>query len=646
MKFTLPPQRAVGVVGIALLLLATSLITDAQASPSSGTSCSQVGRERTSPTGTLRCVRMKSGRLRWRVVVPAAAGATATTSVPPRAPTVTGVSVSDSSVTFSLSDMAPDSGNYAVQWVDKGSSFANYRMIRVTSPNVTLSPYLFGCARTYTVRVFVMHSDWRLDKGHTNENVTPHSEPFDITMQHSCGGGRRGQFAVSFSGDSGDGYGYDIAVDAAGSVYTTGAFEGTVDFDPGAGVVNLTSAGSGDVFISKIDSYGDFVWARRLGSTGDDLARGLATDSSGNVHVVGKFQGTVDFDPGSGVSNLTSAGFTDAFVAKFDPSGGVLWAQRFGGTSIDEAMSVAVDASGNVHVVGSFGDTVSFGSTSLTASNLDVFVLKLNASGVVAWAVGFGGTDPDDGWGIAVDSSGNVYTSGYFRLTVDFDPGGGVISRTTAGFEDAFVLKLTSTGTFVWVASFGGTVGDVAYGLALDSSDNVYVTGFFRGTVDFDPGAGTSNLTGPTGVDAAFVLKLNAAGGFQWASHVSGSTNTYGYDITVDALNNVLLTGNFGGTGDFDPGAGTATLTSDGDYDVYILALSSAGAFRWVRHFVGTGDVDIGDGIAVDTSGNVHTVGYFDGTIDLDPGVGAVNFTAAGVYDVFVSKLTASGNLS
>ena len=129
------------------------------------------------------------------------------------------------------------------------------------------------------------------------------------------------QATVSVFGGASSDVGYSIAVDSSGNVYTTGSFNGTVDFDPGTGVENLTSAGGSDGFISKLDSSGNYVWAKSLGDTGFDYVRSIAVDSSGNVYTTGNFNGTVDFDPGAGVENVTSNGSNDVFVLKLTPSG-------------------------------------------------------------------------------------------------------------------------------------------------------------------------------------------------------------------------------------------------------------------------------------------------------------------------------------
>jgi hypothetical protein len=454
------------------------------------------------------------------------------------------------------------------------------------------------------------------------------------------------QATVSVFGGASSDYGWSIAVDSSGNVYTTGYFQGTVDFDPGAGTSNLTSAGSSDVFVSKLDSSGALVWAKSFGGASSDLGYSIAVDSSGNVYTTGYFNGTADFDPGAGTSNLTSAGGNDVFVSKLDSSGALVWAKGFGGASFDLGYSIAVDSSGNVYTTGYFNDTVDFdpgaGTSNLTsAGSSDVFVSKLDSSGALVWAKSFGGASGDIGRDIAVDSSGNIYTTGYFNGTVDFDPGAGTSNLTSAGGNDVFVSKLDSSGALVWAKSFGGASSDLGISIAVDSSGNIYTTGYFNGTADFDPGAGTSNLTSAGGNDV-FVSKLDSSGNLVWAKGFGGASNDLGYYIAVDSSGNVYTTGYFEGTVDFDPGAGTSNLTSAGGNDVFVSKLDSSGALVWAKSFGGT-SFDSGYSIAVDSSGNIYTTGYFNGTADFDPGAGTSNLTSAGGADIFVLKLTSSG---
>jgi RTX calcium-binding nonapeptide repeat (4 copies)/Beta-propeller repeat len=448
--------------------------------------------------------------------------------------------------------------------------------------------------------------------------------------------------AVRF-GSVNEDVGTAITTDASGNVYTTGYFSGTVDFDPGSGTADLTSAGSEDIFVSKLDSAGNFVWAKRMGGASSDKANGIAVDGSGNVYTTGVFQGTADFDPGVGTGSLTSVGSTDVFVSKLDSSGNFVWAKAFGGSSVDVGNGISVDAGGNVYTTGSFLGTSDFDpgndTTFLTsAGSGDVFVTKLDSLGNFVWAKRLGGTSDDIVEGMSVDAAGNVYTTGHFMGTADYDPGSGTFNLASAGFRDVFVSKLDSAGNFIWAKRLGGGSSDEVEAIAVDGLGNVYTTGYFTGTADFNPGDGTANLIAVFSSDV-FVSKLDGDGNYVWAKRLSGSGNEKGKAIAVDSSGNVYTTGTFTGISDFDPGAGTASLTTAGLSDVFVSRLDSAGDFIWAKRLGGTND-DFVASIAVDGSGNVYTTGSFYGTADFDPGIGTANLTSAGGGDIFVSKLS------
>jgi hypothetical protein len=437
--------------------------------------------------------------------------------------------------------------------------------------------------------------------------------------------------------------GRSISVDASGNVYTTGAFNGTCDFDPSATVFNLTPAGSSDVFISKFDASGNFIWAKQIGGTGDDSGESISVDPSGNVYTTGLFSGTVDFDPGPATFNLTSVGSYDIFVSKIDASGNFVWAKQMGGTNIDYGTSIAVDASGNSYLTGMFIGTADFdpgvGTFNLISSGgTDVFVCKLDASGDFVWANKMGGNNADQGLSITIDASNNVYTTGTFNGTSDFDPGAGVFNLTSAGSTDIFISKLDASGNFVWAKQMGGTTNDAGKSIAVDASGNVYTTGQFSGIADFDPEAGVFNLTS-VGLSDIFISKIDASGNFVWAKQIGGASNDSGNSIFVDISGNVFSTGTFLGTADFDPGVGVFDLTSEGNSDIFISKLDPSGNFVWAQKIGGT-DNDNATSIKVDGSDNIYTTGHFFGTADFDPEAGVFNLTSAGGGDIFVHKMS------
>ncbi len=452
------------------------------------------------------------------------------------------------------------------------------------------------------------------------------------------------EWAKNFGG-SGFEQGNGIAVDNSGNVYTIGYFAGTADFDPGPGIYSLTANGSADIFISKLDSMGNLVWARAFGSTDWDKGNSIALDNSGNIYATGFFSDTVDFDPGPGVFNLTSVGITDIFICKLDASGNYLWAKSVGGTDYDFGISIKTDDSGNVYTTGNFLDTVDFDPGAATYSitsmgTYDIFILKLDSSGNYIWVKTFGGQEPQSVSSIDVDASGNVYTTGYFYTSADFDPGPNVFYLISEGENDVFVSKLDSMGNFIWAKQFGNYDEDEGLSIATDNSGNVYTTGTFKVTVDFDPGQGGYNLIS-TGSEDIFISKLDSTGSFIWAKSFGNISVEKGLDITLDNSGNIYAVGQFTGTVDFDPGPGVFNLNSNGDYDLFICKLTSSGNLVWAKSMGALG-VDLGGSIAVDDLNNVYTTGYFQSTVDFDPGPGVHNLTASGMGDVFILKLSNS----
>jgi hypothetical protein len=391
-------------------------------------------------------------------------------------------------------------------------------------------------------------------------------------------------------------------------------------------------------------------WGGKIeGSIADSFGynvKSSKTDALGNTYMTGYFKGTADFDIGSGVTNLTSVGAKDIFIIKMDPLGNLLWAKGIGGIGNDSGNDIHLDATGNVYVTGNFIVTVDFdpgpGVANLDANdgNDNIFALKLNNSGDFIWASNIAGNQDAH---ITTDASNNVYVSGQFYLTEDFDPGPGTFNLTAAGGRDVFIKKLDASGNFVWVKSIGGTSYDDAYGIVSDAAGNTYITGRFNLTADFDPGAGVTNLTSNGNTDV-FVLKLDAVGNFVWAKSMGGLNYDESTAIDMDASGNVYVTGYFVDVADFDPGPGTFNLTSAGARDIFIEKLDDLGNMLWAKSIGGPG-TDNGNDIAVNDIGEVHLTGWFDGTSDFDPGPAIFNLSSQVFnHTLFVEKLDASGD--
>jgi hypothetical protein len=376
--------------------------------------------------------------------------------------------------------------------------------------------------------------------------------------------------------------GKSVRVDDSGYVYTVGQFYGTADFDPGPGTFYLHSDSSYAVFISKLDSMGNFVWAKKIGATEDIDAFGLVLDSVGNPVYTGTFNKPVDFDPNAGNFLLTPTG-GDTYVSKLDKNGNFLWARQFKSTAgYSRPYAIGTDAMGNIITCGAMYDTVDFdpgpGVFNLTKDGLaDIFISKLDASGNFVWAGKMGGSGYDLATCLAVDELNNMYLTGSFSDTADFDPGVAVTNLVSSGTKDHFVAKLDASGNFLWARQFSDTnsYSAVQQSVCTDLLNNVYVSGAFNGTTDFDPGPGTFNLTSPFGKDI-FVTKLDSSGTFVWARQMSFAASMFpvtGVEITVTPSYQIYSIGNFAASGDLDPGAGNYSVTSAGQTDWYIQKL-------------------------------------------------------------------------
>lgn len=370
-------------------------------------------------------------------------------------------------------------------------------------------------------------------------------------------------------------HGYSISLDAAGNSYITGYFELTADFDPGPGVYNLTSAGSMDIFVAKLDTAGNFAWAVSMGASGYDQGHSIRVDAAGNVYTTGYFVGTVDFDPGAGSFNLIAAGAWDGFISKLDSSGHFLWAKQISDVNNDIGRSICLDASGAVYIAGSFEATADFDPgpgvfNLISAGNHDIFILKLDSAGSFVWAKRMGGTTSDVSFAINLDASANVYTTGHFSGTADFDPGAGTFNLTASGLVDIYISKLDSAGNFIWAKKIGGTGDDFGWSITTDAAGNVYTTGEFRGVVDFDPGLATHNMVSAGNADI-FISKIDSAGNYVWAKKIGGSGYDFAWNIKVDGLSSIYICGSFHGTVDFNPDAGVYNLSSAGNDDMFVL---------------------------------------------------------------------------
>jgi len=421
----------------------------------------------------------------------------------------------------------------------------------------------------------------------------------------------------SAAGDTNE-YGWEIAIDGSGGVIINGDMFGPVDFGGGP----LPYGGNRDFFVAKFDSTGAHVWSEGFGATGDQGVWGLAVDVAGGVFVNGQFKGALTVN-----NTITATGAKfDVFVAKLDSNGNGLWAKHFdddSGDTDDLAFDLAVDGNGDVVVVGEFQGTIAFGNNVLTTlDKRDLFIAKLDGTtGDPLWSTQYGGDDQDRCRAVAVDSQNDLYITGRFETALNL--GGGL---SEAGGNDLFIAKLSGVnGNEMWGSGYGDDSYQSGYGLAVDSTDAVFVVGEMDGVMDF---AGTTTiLTSADGADG-FLAKLDGFGNALEAMSFGGTGDQYGWGVAVDSYDHVVVTGDYLVEIDFGLGA---TAADDG-WNVFLAKLDGQLNPIYAYGYQGTGD-EFHRGVAIHPAGHIFTTGYFDGTIAL----GGSPLTAAGV-DVLLAK--------
>ena len=369
------------------------------------------------------------------------------------------------------------------------------------------------------------------------------------------------------------------------------------------------------------------TWNTFLGDSGSDIGYGIAVDGSGNVYVVGGSDATWQGDSSPKRAHYGS-GNTDAFAAKLDGSGTLQWNTFLGGSGIDNGYGIAVDGSGNVYVSGTSAATWQGTSSPVrpyTSSN-DGFAAKLDSSGVLQWNTFLGGSGDDSGYGIAVDGSGNVYVGGYSNATWGYSP-----VRAYTSVYDAIAAKLDSNGALQWNTFLGGSGNDYGYGIAVDGSGNVYVGGYSTATWQ-----GTSPpVRAYTSSNDGFAAKLDSNGALQWNTFLGDSGNDQGQGIAVDGSGNVYVGGYSNATWQ---GTSPPVRAYTSGIDAFAAKLDSNGALQW-NTFLGGSGSDYGYGIAVGGSGNV----YVGGSSAATWGSPVRAYTSG--FDAIAAKLDSNGAL-
>jgi hypothetical protein len=413
----------------------------------------------------------------------------------------------------------------------------------------------------------VFNSTMDIDPGPSVYNVTPTGNSSMYILKLDTGGNFLWVKQVNLS--SGNIDCSAITFDNSGNILLTGYLNGSGDFNPGAGQYFMSTT-SQDVFILKLDSIGNFLWAGRFSGLAGEFGNDIICDSQDNVIIAGKFSDVADFDF-NGTYIATSAGNTDLFICKLGPAGNFIWVKTIGGPGYETANAVDLDANGNMYVAGTFQGTVDF-DPDIGINNLSVpgssFVLKLDQNGNFLWARNFGGVSNANK--MQVDIAGNIYTAGIVIDSGDFDPGPNVYNLFCSHFGNVYLSKLDGNGNFLWaeLASEGSSTS-LPWGLDVDSQNGICLTGTYYGTSDFDPGAAIYLMTSHGNQDI-FVSHLDNNGNFLWADAIGGLMPEEAKAVAFGPGGSLYAFGAFRDSAVFGV-ASSDYIPSNGSYDIFLI---------------------------------------------------------------------------
>ncbi len=383
-----------------------------------------------------------------------------------------------------------------------------------------------------------------------------------------------------------------IAVDDAGNSYMTGNIAGMAEFSG----TNYTGKGIYDVFIAKYNSSGDVLWVKTAGGDGNDQGN-IIKYLNGYLYIAGSFDDTAFFES----TALISKGDGDAFIAKYDNNGNLVWARSAGGSGSDYISSLDLDDQGNILVAGQYENAMVFDTTHLSTTNLfsESFIAKYDNGGNLLWAKSTKGTSTNLLTGIANGHNGNIYVTGFFGSNFKIDNQS--LNSSTPSY-DIVLAKLDQGGNALWMKRAGSIAEDAAEAVTADNNGNAIITGYFARTAYFD-----SNSVTYWDYNDVFVARYDGDGNNLWVHAGKGPRLDVGFAITTDNNNNIFLTGMFDSACDFD---GHTVNSADNDRDIFMASYSPYGNIRWVAQ-AGGAQTDCGLGISIKQNGNVAICGYY-----------------------------------
>ena len=369
----------------------------------------------------------------------------------------------------------------------------------------------------------------------------------------------------------------------------------------------------------------DFQWTKSAGRQGKAQGEAISTDAEGNIYITGYFQGTADF----GNFGLSSKGSNDIFITKYDPNGNCLWAISAGGDDDDQVKAISTDAEGNVYITGFFRGTTNFEDFSLSCKGrFDIFIAKYDPNGICLWAKRAGGSLNDYAYGIITDAKGHVSITGNFEDIADF----GDFSLSSKSRSNIFIAQYDLNGICLWAKRAGGGNGGnyhSGYAISTDAEGNAYITGYYSATTDF----GNFNLSNK-GFNDIFIAKYDPKGNCLWAKSAGGKGPDIGNGISTDSEGYMYIIGTFSTTADF----GDFNLSGKGQENIFIAKYDSNGICLWAKSIGGTNKQGATK-ITTDFEGYVYITGYYSGTADF----GDFSLKSKGSFDIFITKYDPNG---
>lgn len=451
------------------------------------------------------------------------------------------------------------------------------------------------------------------------------------------------------------------SIDPQGNLVICGTFQREIDLNFEPGLQNLMSATSEqDIYVAKYDITGNHIWSFHLGGDDDEhnFVKDIATDTEGNIFITGFSDGWIDFDPSEVTDSIKDGTESMFFLAKYNSDGEYLWAHGFGNDAMAGSMigwGLALDSvDGSIYLLGQINDDVDLDPSAETAilstdRHSDMFLVRYSNDGAYLGAslftypgeYGTGGPEK-----VRVDAERNVYICGYYNGIFDMDPSGEVHSIGASENYDynGFLAKYNEAGQYQWAISLGSDMSDYVRNIRI-LDGNLYAVGDFMDTVDFDPSEASYELQSIAMESSGYLAVYDTDGVFRSAMGIAGQQIELNYsgsnmwDVNMDKLGDIYLTGSFFGSADFDPSEETALMSSTGgisDYDMYVAKYDSDINYQWSFH-VGGNSQDRGFFVCPTDGGELIAMGYFDGYCDFDPSVEEEWISNNGGHDIFLA---------